>query len=262
MPRGVEDSILDEAQFFGMLLRAWFVLAALVFIALFLITAPYGRHTRRGWGPQIGARAGWIIMESISAVSMAGFFLLGDRPANPVAIVFLIMWEAHYLHRSFIFPFRMRVNGKRMPVLIVGMGMVFNLGNCYLNGRYLFHFGPVQASSWLMSPQFLMGTFIFLSGFAINYHSDHILLNLRKPGETGYRIPRGGLYRWVSSPNYLGEILEWSGWAIATWSIPGLCFAVWTFANLAPRAWSHHQWYREQFPDYPPERKALIPGLL
>ncbi|MDH5284165.1 MAG: 3-oxo-5-alpha-steroid 4-dehydrogenase, partial [Gemmatimonadota bacterium] len=34
-----------------------------------------------------------------------------------------------------------------------------------------------------------------------------------------------------------------------------------TVANLAPRAWSHHRWYLEKFPDYPPDRKALIPHL-
>jgi hypothetical protein len=38
-------------------------------------------------------------------------------------------------------------------------------------------------------------------------------------------------------------------------------FAVWTVANLAPRAQSHHTWYREHFESYPPQRRALLPGL-
>jgi protein-S-isoprenylcysteine O-methyltransferase Ste14 len=69
------------------------------------------------------------------------------------------------------------------------------------------------------------------------------------------------LFEWVSCPNYLGEIVAWAGWALATWSPAGLVFAVWTFANLAPRAWSHHRWYRSNFPEYPKERKALVPGV-
>jgi protein-S-isoprenylcysteine O-methyltransferase Ste14 len=69
------------------------------------------------------------------------------------------------------------------------------------------------------------------------------------------------MYRWISCPNYFGEIVEWIGWAIATWSLAGLAFALWTAANLAPRAHSHHQWYRESFADYPQERKALVPRL-
>jgi hypothetical protein len=29
-----------------------------------------------------------------------------------------------------------------------------------------------------------------------------------------------------------------------------------------PRALAHHRWYRTTFPDYPPARTAIIPGLL
>ena len=100
---------------------------------------------------------------------------------------------------------------------------------------------------------------LFVLGWGMSTWADTVLLHLRKPGETGYRIPRGGLYRWVSCPNYLGKILEWSGWALATWSWAGLAFAVYTFANLAPRAMLNHRWYRATFPDYPRDRKALIP---
>jgi protein-S-isoprenylcysteine O-methyltransferase Ste14 len=105
------------------------------------------------------------------------------------------------------------------------------------------------------------GVALFGLGQWINHQSDAILLALRAPGETGYKIPTGGLYRWVSCPNYLGELIIWTGWAVATWSSAGLSFAVYTFANLAPRAAANHRWYREQFPDYPPERRALIPFI-
>jgi len=47
-----------------------------------------------------------------------------------------------------------------------------------------------------------------------------------------------------------------------TWSMPAVAFAVWTLVNLMPRALHHHQWYRETFSDYPPDRKALIPFVL
>jgi steroid 5-alpha-reductase/3-oxo-5-alpha-steroid 4-dehydrogenase 1 len=57
-------------------------------------------------------------------------------------------------------------------------------------------------------------------------------------------------------------MLEWIGFALMTWCLPGLAFSVWTIANLAPRAWAHHRWYQDAFPDYPKERKALIPYIL
>jgi protein-S-isoprenylcysteine O-methyltransferase Ste14 len=102
---------------------------------------------------------------------------------------------------------------------------------------------------------------LFFAGLAVNWQADRILRELRRPGETGYKIPVGGLYGLVSCPNYLGEILEWTGWALATWSLPGLMFAVWTAANLVPRARANHKWYRETFSDYPPKRKAVLPLL-
>lgn len=70
---------------------------------------------------------------------------------------------------------------------------------------------------------------------------------LRKPGDTKHYIPRGGMFRYVSSANYLGEFIEWTGFAILTWSWSGAVFALWTFANLAPRANSIYKRYEQEF---------------
>jgi steroid 5-alpha reductase family enzyme len=102
---------------------------------------------------------------------------------------------------------------------------------------------------------------IFISGFIINRNSDIILRNLREPGQPEYRITDKGLFRWVSCPNYLGEIMIWTGWAIASWSLAGLSFALWTIANLVPRARAHHRWYKQHFADYPDNRRALVPHI-
>ena len=89
-----------------------------------------------------------------------------------------------------------------------------------------------------------------------------ILSRLRTENETGYKIPQGGLYRWISCPNYFGEIVIWTGWAIATWSLAGLSFAVWTVANLTPHAKSHKKWYQEQFADFPNRPQGTYPRCL
>ena len=99
-------------------------------------------------------------------------------------------------------------------------------------------------------------------GFMLHVHSDHVLRKLWTAGERSYRVPHGGLHRWVSNPNYLGEIIEWSGWALMTWSLPGLAFALFSIANLAPRAVANRRWCRAHIEGYPRNRKALIPGLL
>jgi steroid 5-alpha reductase family enzyme len=148
-----------------------------------------------------------------------------------------------------------------MPLAVLGMAILFNVGNAYINGRYLFCFSGGYPQHWLVDPRFIIGVVIFIVGFVINRWADQKLRALRKLGETEYYLPQGGLYKWISCPNYFGEIVEWVGWAIATWSVPGAIFAIWTFANLAPRAYSHHAWYKKEFPDYPKDRKALIPRV-
>ena len=146
-------------------------------------------------------------------------------------------------------------------MLVVAMALLFNSLNAYVNARWISHIGQYDAT-WFLDPRFVAGAALFFFGWALNVHSDRTLIALRKPGETGYKIPHGGGHRFVSSPNYLGEILEWTGWAVLTWSTAGLSFAVFTAANLVPRALDNHRWYRETFEEYPTQRKALIPFVL
>ena len=258
---GNNGGIVTEKAFFNDILIGWFILAAVVFLALIFVAAPYGRHIRSGWGPAINNRAGWVIMEAAAPIVFAICFILGGNTNTVTTLVFLGLWQLHYIHRAFIYPFGLRSRSKGMPLIIVGFGLLFNTVNGYLNGRYIFTFSGGYTNEWLGDPRFLVGVLLFITGFAINRSADGILKNLRKPGESGYGIPHGGLYRWVSCPNYLGEVIIWVGWAVATWSLPGLAFATWTAANLIPRARLHHAWYREHFPDYPPERRAFLPGI-
>ncbi len=251
---------MKELTIFNSLIISWFVLAAMVFIALFFIAAPYGRHTRKGWGYSVGNKLGWVLMEAPAPLAFAVCFLIGSS-ISMVTIVFLLLWESHYLHRAFIYPFSLRGAARRMPLSVVSFGFLFNVMNGYLNGRYIFTFSGGYGTEWFADPRFIFGVFLFIVGFVINRQSDMVLRELRKPGESGYKISDNRFYRWVSSPNYLGEIIIWVGWAIATWSLPGLVFAFWTVANLLPRARANHIWYKKTFPDYPPERKALVPGL-
>ena len=252
---------MKELTVYNGLLIGWFVLGLVVFVALFFIAAPYGRHTRKGWGYTIGEKLGWVIMEAPAPIVFAVCFVLGNNTSTATALVFLGLWEAHYIHRAFIYPPGIRSRSGGMPLTIVGFGLLFNTVNGYLNGRYIFTFSSGYTNQWLTDPRFIAGAGIFIIGFIINRQADHTLRSLRPAGESGYRIPYGGMYRWISCPNYFGEILIWIGWVVANWSLPGLAFSLWTAANLIPRARSHHLWYREHFPDYPPERGVLVPGI-
>jgi len=252
---------MTEAEIHRFATWAEIAFAIITVLLLSFITAPYGRHERKGWGPTMSNRWGWVLMELPAVAVFVPLYFIGTKSSEWAPLFLLALWQAHYFHRTLIFPFRLKTKGKRVALIIILLGMTFNSLNAYVNARQLSEFGTYPVT-WLLSPQFLIGTVLFAVGYIINRHADRTLLRLRAPGESGYKIPHGGLYKFVSCPNYLGEIIEWTGFAIATWSLPGLAFALYTLANVGPRALSNHKWYQEKFSDYPSERRALIPFLL
>jgi hypothetical protein len=251
---------MNEGLLFRWLVIAMLVLAVVTWLALRFVTAPYGRHTRSGWGPMIPSRLGWLVMESPAVVFFALVYAQGEHRGALVPLILFGTWQFHYIQRTLVYPFRMRARGKRMALAIPLLAFAFNLVNAWINARWISQIGHYDRS-WLWDPRFLCGAVLFLAGWWINVRSDSLLFRLRDSGDSAYRVPRGGLHELVASPNYLGEIIEWTGFALMSWSPAALAFALYTVANLAPRASSHLRWYRDTFPDYPPERRALIPHL-
>ncbi len=241
----------------------WFVLifAAVNFVLLWFVVAPYGRHLRKGWGPTLNPRVAWILMEAPSPIGFALVFFASARAFELVPLTLAGLFLLHYVYRSFIYPFRTR-GGARKPVLTVSFGSVFNICNGSINAYAITELAPHLQASWLYDPRFLLGVALFGFGYAVNHQADEILRSLRAPGETGYKIPYGGFYRWISCPNYFGEILEWIGFALAAWTPAAAVFALFTASNLVPRAVAHHRWYHEKFSGYPRERRAVLPFLL
>ncbi|MCB1693022.1 MAG: DUF1295 domain-containing protein [Pseudomonadales bacterium] len=241
-----------------------FVAAAIVLVLLLWIDAPYGKHGRSGWGPSINPRLFWFLMELPAFAAFGISYLLGPHALSLWPLFFCVLFEGHYFHRAFIYPLTLRPRQDgREPMVLILMAMTFNLANGYLNGTYLSSYAVhLYSTDWFRDPRFSAGLILFVFGVALNKHSDHVLRHLRGPGESGYRIPQGGGFRFVSCPNYLGELIQWSGFALAAWSPAGLAFAIFTAANLVPRALASHRWYIARFPDYPAARKAILPGLL
>jgi protein-S-isoprenylcysteine O-methyltransferase Ste14 len=250
---------LDALYEWGVL--ATFCLAGVAFPLLFWITVPYGgRHTSNRWGPSLPAPVAWFLMELPAPVCLMAAYSQGRHAGEPVSLLLLAAFGLHYAHRAILYPMQMRGSNRRTPVLSAAIAGSVNCINGGINGLAVGHVVSYD-NSWLADPRFLIGAVVFVIGSRVNLQSDAILRKLRAQGRNGYAIPYGGLYRWVSSPNYLGEIVQWAGWALATWSAAGLAFCALTIANLAPRARSNRRWYRREFPDYPPDRRTLIPHL-
>jgi len=236
-----------------------FILCPIVLISLLRVTAPYGRHHKPGWGVNLPNRMAWVLMELPALLVIAVLVLGSPYRWNLNALIPLSFWLFHYLYRTLLFPALMRPSDKTFPLLLVLFAIAFNILNGFNNAAALLH-NAQPGPSW-SNMHFWTGTIVFAAGFAMHAHSDKVIRKLRKPGETGYQVPVGGMFRWVSSPHYLGEIIQWAGWAVLTWSLAGLAFALFTLCNLAPRAISNQAWYHRRFPAYPPKRKILVPGI-
>lgn len=235
---------------FNLFLIAMAIVAVVVFIALFFVDAGYGKFYTSKWGPSVDNHLGWFLMEVPVFITMLALWWFSDRRGDGIRLLFLLIFELHYFHRSFIFPLQLRGHS-RMPLSIVLMGAVFNTLNAFMQGGWLFYVSPLDfyPAGWARSLPFLAGVVIFGVGMYINIQSDGIIRNLRKPGDTAHYLPKDGMFRYVTSANYFGEFMEWVGFAILTWSWAGAVFALWTFANLAPRAARIYDLYSREFPD-------------
>lgn len=244
-------------------------LAAVVALSAPFVPSPYGRFASDRFGLSFDPRLGWFLMELPASLAFLTFFLRGPRRFEPVPLVLAAVWCVHYANRGFFFPLSIRSpKGARasFSIVVMAVGWVVTSMHGYLNGAYFSTYGDHYATAWLADPRFLAGLAIYAVSLALNIHSDAIIRNLRtreevERGDKAYRVPSGGLFRWVTSPSYLTELSAWAGFAVMTWSLAGVFILAVSAANLVPRALSTHRWYRERFPDYPAERRALIPYL-
>ena len=233
----------------------WIIIGLVIFPINLIYKAPYGRHTSKKWGISIDNKLGWIIME-LPALLVCPAIYFYFKIDFDISIMFICLWIIHYFNRTIIFPFRIKTKGKKMPLAIVLSAFFFNIVNGLINGYFLSKINLQSVSIFLIT-----GFLLFVLGLYINISSDNKLINLRKI-KKGYFVPKGGLFKYISCPNFFGEILEWFGFALMTFNIGSLSFFIWTCCNLIPRGLAHHSWYKNKFNEYPKERKAILPFLI
>lgn len=238
--------------FYNYLLWIMTILGVIVFIILQFITPAYGMTYNNRWGNSVRSKTGWFIMEIPVFAAMLLMFLISLRYGhgfNWVTFTMFCFFEIHYLQRSIIFPSLMKGTSK-MPISIIIVGVFFNTCNALMQGGWLFYISPADyyPISWFWSPQFIIGTFLFFLGMVINLSADRIIRALRQDkNDNNYYIPYGWPFKKISSANYFGEILEWVGFAVLCWSMAGLVFVIWSFANIVPRAKAVYERYTQFF---------------
>jgi 3-oxo-5-alpha-steroid 4-dehydrogenase 1 len=256
-------TLRDLLEFFPSLM---FITAIPTYIALLYLQAPYAKFststTHPYWGPLIPAKWAWVIQESPSLILSLTTFLTYSKPVtlHSSGNVFLLsLYLFHYFFRVLVFPFLMR-GAKPCPLSVMLLSTLFCFINGSMQGYALSQLPPTPLSSF--TPTQLVGVLIFFIGFTVNQHADHTLRSLRHtPNDRAHYIPHGGLFHWVTAANYCGELIEWVGWSLACHTWASVAFAVYTFANLGPRAQAYQRWYHDKFDNYPKHRKAMIPYI-
>ena len=244
----------------------WLGLAIITFgiLASGKLTASYGRHySKSSIFPSVNGKVGWMCMEIVSPTTILLFFQAYKLhgPYLSTGRVLLGLWLIHYINRS-VLSVILSPGMKISRLDIVFSSMFFN----FINASWVGHdLALLNAEEFTVSLKTIVGLVMFILGMVVNVSSDyHLQSERRRRGETGgqYILPEWGLYKYIVSPNYAGEILEWTGYAILLGRESGWSFVAWTICNLGPRARSNLAWYKKKFGDKVNNRKGIIPGVI
>ncbi|CAK7349837.1 unnamed protein product [Dovyalis caffra] len=262
---------LSDQSLFHYGLLTFYLLGPSNIIALRFFQFPYGKYNRLGLGPTVSPPLAWFLMEIPSISLPFLLFPFGQHFTNPKAFVLMSPFLLHYFHRTLIYPLRLYQSTTQQkskttigfPLIMAMNGSMVQLLNTYLQARWVSHYkSDYDSEGGLFWWKFFGGLALFLWGMRINLWADKVLLGLKRESG-GYKVPRGGWFELVSCANYFGEIAEWLGWAVMTWSWAGFAFFCYTCSNLVPRACANHKWYLEKFgEDFPKSRKAVIPFFI
>jgi 3-oxo-5-alpha-steroid 4-dehydrogenase 1 len=150
-------------------------------------------------------------------------------------------------------------NSKNFSLLPAIGGWSVTIVHGFLSAQWFAEHGAHLQRGWAQSVRFKLGVVLYYSGLAMLVWHDKLQRDLRAEPGPRYRVPTGGLFEYATAASYFAELWTWAGFAIMSWGPNGAFIFLVSLVNLVPRAAATHAWYLEQFPDYPPERKYLVP---
>ncbi|KAI7865004.1 3-oxo-5-alpha-steroid 4-dehydrogenase-domain-containing protein [Spinellus fusiger] len=251
-----------EQEAYDTALSVYKTMPAIMLVSVLWINAPYGRFRKFSSALTLNGPWSWCLMETVSPiVFMVSFLSVHTGKEWPTSQkLWVAMWLIHYLHRSIIYSCR-APSIAPIHLSVSLSAAAYNVLNGFTNGVWVGrHSVDVDGWRWC-------GVCLWCIGFILNIYHDNLLFQQRHnaadtKSKDRYIVPMGGLYSYVSCPNYLTETVEWVGFLLAAWpSPPALLFVLSTVANLFPRALRTHEWYQHRFTNYPLDRKAVIPFI-
>eukprot|EP01101_Sappina_pedata_P013026 TRINITY_DN9337_c0_g1_i1.p1 TRINITY_DN9337_c0_g1~~TRINITY_DN9337_c0_g1_i1.p1 ORF type:complete len:314 (+),score=129.48 TRINITY_DN9337_c0_g1_i1:25-942(+) len=183
-------------------------------------------------------------------------FLYGPSNGHTLTqhIAFLC-WSAHYIKRELETLFVHRFSHGTMPLSNLFKNCSYYWGNAIIVAYFVNHPLFTEPPAVLL----YIGLALFIVNELGNLYTHIILMNLRPAGSRERRIPRGFLFEYVSCPNYFCEIVAWIGFSLMTQSLASYIFTAMGAFQMVIWAQKKHSQYRKEFPDYPKNRKILVP---
>ena len=247
------------------LLVAGLLLAVGVLVGSCVKPLPYGKleETMADNGKRllmVPTRLAYVVCQFVpgTLVFTVGYFIAGEARLEPANLFMYSLFLLHYAYRCLARPLYARYSCPKIPLWVpVYWTAVYTLYH-YTNAEFIG--SALYCRGYAYDPRFLLGLALFCAGFLLHCVSDSWLVSFRPSRrDTLHVAPEGCAFFLVSCPNYLGECIEWLGWAVMTWSLAGVVWLLFVMASLVPRARHYHKWYQNQFPDYPTIRTALVP---
>jgi 3-oxo-5-alpha-steroid 4-dehydrogenase 1 len=214
-------------------------------------------------GASINSRLGWFVAYLVPLLVYVGLQMAAGNPRSPYHWALLAGMVFHFGKRCLESLFLHKYS--KPTGAVAYLLIIWAYSTMVLAGGWFQTHDVTPAQGWApgLRPQLYAGAAIFLCGQAINFYHHLLLARLRPAGAAGqgYRVPRGGLFQWVACPHYLGEIVSWVGYAVMSGLPPAWGNAIVIVVYLGARSRSTLRWYRDNLPDWPARRRALIPFL-
>ena len=183
-----------------------------------------------------------------------------DRP-----LIIGAMLTIHFLKRSLETLFLHKYSGS------TDLGTAIFIGIYYTLVSIIVSYFSVQVPLSVYDKNIcLLGITFFFLGQIGNFYHHYLLAALRKDNKItskgieqikNYKIPKGGLFDYVTMPHYFFELISWLGIALTAQQVNSFLVFCSMFSYLAGRSVATNQWYKDNIPGYPSKRKNLVPFI-
>jgi len=200
----------------------------------------------------------WVIY-ALFAMRLLPVYKNADLPQTNTQKVAFFLWMVHYTKRLLESLFVHEFGTLTMPI--------FNL---FKNCAYYWTFAAlvgfnvnIPTTEELPAWHLYLGFPWFCCFMTLNFICHMRLKYMRPKGTNAFVIPHGGLFEYITCPNYFCEIMTWFGFNILTGFTPaGVAF------NIVG-AWQMYQWatqrrdkFRKMFgKQWPENRYVLFPFI-